>query len=309
VLSHAKVYAGVIEWNGIEIRGKVENPVITEEQAAIVTKRLERNKELSHGFGKRKPVTGRVFCGLCGRRYSLNNKKGCRCNGADPCNPVKCPAPIIGLKTLTECIYEALGIVMMDDEALIRRTAELRGQWERETAGVENKLREREAHLATFDKRRRLLSVQHELGGITDDEYQDRLKAVERERTEFAEQMDQLRRFTPAEEPPKPEVVREALRSVSSDWGKLFCQLAKGLPLIGMALAKGEERDRQIEQLMEKLDIKVTVCPGEDIKHPFTLDVSANIPIQRQEVREGVTMVLPSSLRCARRRQPLPETA
>lgn len=290
VLSHARVYAGILTWNGYTILGKVE-PIITEEEANIVAERLRKNQEKSYGFGKRKPLTGRIFCGLCGRRYSLEASKGCRCNGADPRNPVKCHAPKVGLKLLTDYVYEALGRVIMDDEALITRTAELREQWERETAGIEEKLREKEAQLATFNRRRRLLSIQHELGGITDDEYTSRLKAIKREEAEFTEQLAQLSRFTPAEEPPKPEDVREALLSVSSDYWVL-CQLGKAMPLIMAALAKDEEREKQIQQLVEKLDIKVIVYPG-DGKQQFKLDVLANIPIQKQEVREGV-MVSPS---------------
>jgi site-specific DNA recombinase len=198
VLSHARVYAGILEWNGYSILGKVE-PIITEDEANIIAERLKRNKEKSYGFGKRKPLTGRIFCGLCGRRYSLDAKKGCRCNGSDPRNPAKCPAPKIGLKTLTDCIYEALGLAMMDDEALIKRTAELREKWEKETVEIEGMFRDKKEQLANFDKRRRLLSVQHELGGITDDEYVSRFKAVKREEDEFTEQLTHLKKFTPAE--------------------------------------------------------------------------------------------------------------
>ena len=114
-----------------------------------------------------------------------------------------------------------------------------------------------------------------------------RLKAIRREEAEFTEQLAQLSRFTPAEEPPKPEDVRQALCSVSSDWGKLLCQLGKAMPLVTATLAKGEEREKQIQQLVEKLDIKAIVYPG-DGKQQFKLDVLANIPIEKQEVRDGV---------------------
>ncbi len=306
VLAHAKVYAGVIEWNGIEIRGKVEDPVITEEQATIIAKRLERNKELSHGFGRRKPETGRIFCGLCGRRYNLDSRKGCRCNGSDPRNPIKCPAPKLGLKKLVESIYQAVFTTFMDDETLLRRTAELRERWEKETAGIEEKLRDKEERLATFDQRRRLLSFQHESGGLTDDEYVDRLEAIEKEKVDFTGQMAQLSRFTPAEEPPRPEDVRQALVSTSSVWGNLLCKVVKAAPFIPIALTKGEEQEKKLDELYEWLDLKAIVYPGDNGR--FKLDVFVNIPIQRKEACEKV-MVSPSSLYYARQRQPPPGLA
>ncbi|MCJ7769739.1 MAG: recombinase family protein [Dehalococcoidales bacterium] len=198
VLSHAQVYAGHLKWNGYIIPEKVK-PIITDKDANIVAERLRRNKELSYGFGKRKPLTGRVFCGLCGRRYNLDANKGCRCNGSDPRNPIKCPAPKVSLKELTDIVYEAIFTAMMDDEALIKRTTELRELWERETAGIKEKLREKDVKLASFDKRRRLLSIQHELGGITSDEYLDRLSTIDKEKGEFTEQQTYLRKFTPME--------------------------------------------------------------------------------------------------------------
>ncbi len=292
VLAHAKVYAGIIEWNGIEIRGKVENPIITEGQATIIAKRLERNIELSHGFGKRKPETGRVFCGLCGRRYSLQARKGCRCNGSDPRNPVKCSAPKVGLKKLVESIYQAAFTAIMDNEAMIKRTAELREQWERETAGIEEKRCDKERQLATYDQRRRLLSYQHESGGLTDPEYLSRLEAIEKEKIEFTWQIAQISKFTPAEEPPKPEDVREALASIPSVWGRLLCQLGKAMPVVGIALAKGEEQEKKLDELYEWLDLKAIVYPGDNGR--FKLDVFVNIPIQRKEACEKV-MVSPSS--------------
>jgi hypothetical protein len=139
---------------------------------------------------------------------------------------------------------------------------------------------------------------------LSDDEYESRLKNVIGEEAEFTEQQSRLSRFTPAEEPPKPEDVRRALRALQSEspaWHKTFCiLLAKATPIIKIALAKGEERDKLIqelqdlaEKLIEKWDIKVIVSPG-DGGQQFKLDVLVNIPIKKQEVKECV-MVSPTS--------------
>jgi site-specific DNA recombinase len=297
VLSHAAVYAGHLTWDGHPIFGKVE-PIITEEEANIVTERLKKNKERSYGFGKRKPLTGRVICGLCGRRYNLDANKGCRCNGSDPRNPIKCLSPKVNLGKLTNLIYEAIFTVMMDDEVFIRKTEEVHEQWQRETAEIERKVGDKEAQLAVSEKRRRLLSFQHEMGGVTNEEYVDRLKDIAKERAELTEQIAQLRQFTPAEEPPNSEDVRKALRSVSSAWEKVVCQLAKGVPLLQIALAKDQEKDQQLEQLLDKLNVKAVVYPS-DSKERFKLDVLVNIPIQKQKVSDKV-IVSPLSLSCAR---------
>jgi hypothetical protein len=262
---------------------------------------------LSYGFGKRKPLTGRVFCGLCGRRYSLDANKGCRCNGNDPRNAVRCPSPKISLKKLTDWVYEAVFTVMMDDEALIRRTAEVHKRWEREQAGIENKLREKEAKVANFDKRRRLLSFQHEQGGLTDDEYLNRLNANDREKTEFIEQLKQLRQFKQLEEPPNPEDIKEALLTISSVWEQLACQLAKALPLVVTSLAKDQEKERQLAKIVEWLDVKSVVYPGDRDGKP-KLDIFVGLPIQRQEVSDKVK-VSPSLLGYDRRPRLLPGLA
>jgi hypothetical protein len=80
--------------------------------------------------------------------------------------------------------------------------------------------------------------------------------------------------------------------------------LAKAVPVVKVVLAKGEEQDKLIEELVEKLDIKVIVYPG-DGEQQFKLDILVSIPIKKQEVREYV-MVSQSSLYCARRLPPLP---
>ena len=288
VLSHANVYAGHLKWNGYSLLDKVQ-PIISEEIAGIIARKLQRNKELSYGFGRRKPLTSRVFCGLCGRRYSLDANKGCRCNGSDPRNPTACCAPKVGLKKLTDCVFEALAWILSDNEALLERTTEVREQWERQAAEIEEKRREKETRLAKFDQRRRLLSIQHELGGLTNDEYQDRLKDIKEEKAQLTEQIEQLASFTSAEEPPRPEDVREAIQALSSVREQIALMFLKALPLIKVALTKGDEQQKQIQELVEKLDIKVVINPGENGQQ-FKLDVLTNIPIKKQEVSNTVTV-------------------
>lgn len=294
VLSHANVYAGHLTWAGYPLSGKV-GPIITAEEANIVAERLKKNKELGYGFGRCKLLTGRIFCGLCGRRYSLQARKGCRCGGGDARNPVICPAPKIGFKELTDCVYAAVFAATMDDEALIRRTGEVWKHWEVGMAGIASKLHEKDRQLATFDRRRGLLSFQHESGGLTDKEYLSKLEAIKKGKIEVLEQLERLSRFTMAEEPPRPEEVRKTLANASSVWDSLLWKVVKAMPLVKIDLVKGEERQKQLDELYEWLGLKAMVYPDDNVG--FKLDIFVNIPIQRAEACEKV-MVSPSSVCC-----------
>ena len=81
VLAHSRVYAGELPYEDVVIKNKID-PIITIEDSQAISERLKRNQERSHGFGKRKWLTGRVFCGVCGGRYNLDSKRGCFCNRA-----------------------------------------------------------------------------------------------------------------------------------------------------------------------------------------------------------------------------------
>ena len=70
VLRHARRYAGIWDWKGYELKDLIP-PRISEEQAESILANLQRNRENSYGFGKKKWLTSRVICGVCGRRYNL----------------------------------------------------------------------------------------------------------------------------------------------------------------------------------------------------------------------------------------------
>jgi len=294
---------GLQFWDQNKIKGKVEKPIITEDLASIIAEKLKRNKELSYGFGKRKPLTGRTFCGLCDRRYNLDAKKGCYCNGSDPRNPNRCSAPRVGLKKLTNLAFGAVFTALMDNQALVKRSAELRERWEKETAEVARQLRDKESQREAFEKRRRLLSYQHEHGGLTDEEYDERRTNIKREEAALDEHLARLSNFTATAEPPKPDEVEGALSNLSSLSDTLGCLLAKAIPLIDIALTKGGEQEKKLQELAEKLDVKAVVYP-DDGEEGFRMDVFVNIPIERKALDDyPMIMVSPSSPRYAPQQQ------
>ncbi len=53
VLSHARMYAGEGRWSGIPIPNRVDNPVITLDEAEAIAEQLRMNQERSVGYGRR----------------------------------------------------------------------------------------------------------------------------------------------------------------------------------------------------------------------------------------------------------------
>jgi len=181
VMANARSYAGIITWSGIEIKGKVEDPIITEADAAVIADRIQQNKEKSYGFGKRKWLTGRVYCGICGRRFNLDSKKGCLCNGADNRSPAKCPAPKVGLTELSALAYGTMIMALSDPQAVIKQAQDSHDSWERQKQLHDELVIRNVKQQEESEKRRRLLSFQHEVGGITDVEYLKRLDKIKKE--------------------------------------------------------------------------------------------------------------------------------
>ena len=83
VLRNARRYAGIWHWGDYELRNLIPAR-ISEEQAERILANLKLNREKSFGFGKRKWLTSRVICGICGRRYALATKNSCICFRSDP---------------------------------------------------------------------------------------------------------------------------------------------------------------------------------------------------------------------------------
>ena len=120
-----------------------------------------------------------------------------------------------------------------------------------------------------------------------------RLEDIKKEKTELTEQLVQLKKFVAPMEPPRPAEIRKALSALSSVVEKSFVQLVKGVPLLLIGLARGEAQEKRIQQLLEKLEVKVVVYPA-DTRQRFTLNVLVKAPIKRHEIDDKV-MVSPSS--------------
>ena len=289
VLHNAPVYAGTIKWNGFEIRGKIES-IITEEDALAIEKRLRQNKERSYGFGKRKWLTGRVFCGTCGRRYALDERKGCYCNANVSTSPVKCHSPKVGLKELSALAYGSVITALSEPEAVIEKARIAHDAWEREKEDFEKFRTIRQDSERQKEMRRRALSIQHEMGGITDEEYQERLNQIRKE-ADHELNIDQSTFFK--EEPPTPEQIKQT-------YNRLIAY--KPLRLHFREVIRNPQ-DKLADELAGSLGLKVIIEQPKRPDHKFSARVLLNLPIIEEEIpfpdeEDSIAMVFRTSGYC-----------
>ena len=270
VLHNAHVYAGIIRWNGFVIRGKID-PIISEEDVVAIERRLKQNKEKSYGFGKRKWLTSRVFCGACGRRYALDARKGCYCNANTSVSPVKCHSPKVGLRELNALAYGAMMTALSEPEVVVEKAKIAHDVWEQEKEEFEKFLAMRQQSEHQKEMRRRALSVQHEMGGVTDEEYQKRLDQIRRE-AEHELDIDQSTFFK--EEPPTPEQIKETYNRLKA---------YKPLRLHFRGVIRNPQ-DKLADDLADSLGLKVVIEQPKKPNHKFSAKVLLNLPIREEEM-------------------------
>lgn len=268
ILHHARVYAGILKWNDIEIPGKVE-PIISLEVADAIEKQLQLNREHSFGFGKRKWFSGRVFCGVCNRRYILDKKKGCHCGANDKRSPIHCDSPKVSFSTLEKVLSKALLLAYTNEEAVVKRAKEAYQNWEHEMAGLQNRQVLLEHELSLLDERRHRISRQMELGGLTEDEYSERLGEIKSRQDEVLLAIDDIKKFkTEKPIPAEPEKIRAGF-----NWLK---RLHEQEPLL-ILLGKNQDKHRLGERLADILKFKSTIIPGND---SYKIEIRVNLPLE-----------------------------
>jgi len=303
VLNSAKVYAGLLHWREHEIRGKVE-PVITEAAAELILLRLKRNKELSYGAGKRMWITGRVFCSICGRRYVLDGRKGCHCNGNDNRVPNRCNSPKIPLHELNALAYGAMSFALIEPDAVVEQARKTHEAWQKEEHEWEALRQQAKSRRELREKRRRLLSFQHENGGLADAEYIQRLEALKKE------EQDDLALATFSEpEPLTPEQASE-----------MYDRLKAYKPLrLHFDEVLRDPRDKFADELAEKVGLKIYIAPRKSDGQKYSAYVTVNLPIPQIQLPfpddecssavVTIATVTQSSPNCAHQQQPPPAPA
>ena len=265
VLHNARRYAGIWHWGGYELRNLIP-PRISEEQAERILANLKRNHKQSLGFGKRKWLTSRVICGVCGRRYALNTKSGCICCRSDPmvAQP-PCPNLRVSWKRLSHVVWDTFIEAMTSFEALELCIKDKRRAWRVQKAKIERESKALEEHLRHLEQKRRQYSWQQAEGIITENELRTAFKQIQSEESVIKEQMSRLEKFR--KEPPPMDVA--TFKKLAEFWP---CEIMGNLH---------DAPDDVRARFAEMFDLHATIRP-DGSKDGYHVDLSANIPLEME---------------------------
>jgi DNA invertase Pin-like site-specific DNA recombinase len=263
VLKRARRYAGIWDWCGHEIT--LLPPIITLEQAGQILANLKRNKEKSLGYGKRKWLTSRVYCGLCGRRYILRVRNACAClrstteRAVPPCTNVT-----VSWKRLSGLVWYLFINCITSFDTLEVAVQDRREAWKAKKAEIETKARNLQEQVAKLQQKRRLYSWQ-QAEGIISEELLAAHKQLKSEESILNEQLARLEEFR--SEPSPPNVA--AFRKLAEYWsGEISYKLWD---------APDDVKDR----FAELFDLRATIHPDSS-KDGYHIDLTANMPLETE---------------------------
>jgi DNA invertase Pin-like site-specific DNA recombinase len=279
VLSNARRYAGIWHWGGYELRNLIP-PRISEEQAERILANLKRNHKQSLGFGKRKWLTSRVICGVCGHRYALNTKNGCVCYRSNPMmTQPPCPGVRVSWKRLSHVVWDTFIEAMTSFDALELCIKDKRRAWRVQKAKIECESKALEEHLRHLEQKRRQYSWQQAEGIITDDELRTAFKQIQSEESVIKEQMSRLDKFR--REPPPMDMA--TFKKLTEFWP---CEIMSKLH---------DAPDDVRARFAEMFDLYATIRP-DGSQDGYHVDLSANIPLEMEGDKPGAyDMVFGSS--------------
>jgi len=269
ILKHARVYAGYYRWGGLDITGLVP-PRISMEVAEVIEANMRRNKEKSYGWGKRKWLTGRVRCGICGGSYTLElGKKRCHCrrsNALERLTP-PCMAPKISYRKLEAMLWEALIANIIQPEVLKQKVSELRHKWGEERNALHHQLADLGDQIERLKNKNERLLWQHAEGFISDKELKKEYSATYANIKSLEERAMQLRVIAEQPAPPDPEKT------------DILGQIGWSFQWVNTKLSATEEQKAQIA---EAFGLHVTIFPAEGAQ--LRLQIGARIPLVASEI-------------------------
>jgi hypothetical protein len=266
VLRNARRYAGIWDWSGYELRDLIP-PRISEEQAERILANLKRNRENSYGFGKRKWLTSRVICGICGRKYNLRIKHGCACLRSDINKAYPpCPSPNITWKRLSYDVWDTFVQCLLGLDTLELMVDDKRHAWEKQKASMDRQIKEVREQLGKLQRKRRQYSWQQAEGVITDEELLSAHKQLRSEEDVLNGQLNRLEEFS--DEPLPPD--KATFERLANYWrGDLVGEL-------------DHASDELKAKFAEFFDLYITVHPEESSKG-YYFNITANIPLDIED--------------------------
>jgi hypothetical protein len=265
VLRNARRYAGIWDWGGYELRDLIP-PRITEEQAECILANLKRNRENSYGFGKRKWLTSRVICGICGRRYNLRIKHGCACLRSDINKAYPpCPSPNITWKRLSYEVWDTFVQCLLGLDSLELIVEDKRQAWQKQRASIERQIHGVREQLSKLHQKRRQYSWQQAEGIITEEELLAAHRQLRSEEGILNGQLNRLEDFSGEPAPPD----RATFEKMANHWrGYLVGEL-------------DHASDELRAKFAEFFDLYVTVHP-ESSSNGYHFNITANIPLEME---------------------------
>jgi hypothetical protein len=279
VLRNARRYAGIWHWGDYELRNLIPAR-ISEEQAENILANLKRNRKKSFGFGKRKWLTSRVICGICGHRYALNTNNGCVCLQSDPmvaqppCHNIR-----ISWHRLSPVVWETFIDAMTGFDALKLCVRDKRRAWKVQKTKIDRQVKALEEQIRHFEQKRRQYSWQQAEGIISEEELRMAFKQIKSEENLINEQMSRLEQFR--REPAPMDMA--TFKKLAEYWPS---EIASNL---------GKAPDDVKAKFAEMFDLHTTIRP-DGSKNGYHVDLMANIPLEMEGDKPGAyDMVFRSS--------------
>ena len=265
VLRHARRYAGIWDWSGYELKDLIP-PRISEEQAGSILAILQRNRENSYGFGKRKWLTSRVICGVCGRKYNLRKKHGCSCIRSEPMRAQPpCSNVRITWLRLSDLVWDTFVECITSFEALELAVKDKRQAWKTQKASMEQQVTGLQEQVDRLQRKKRLYSWQQAEGIITDQELLTAHRQIKSEESLLNTQMDRLEVFK-REMPP---LDMATFRKLAEYWSG------------DIAYDLWEATDEDKARFAELFDLQATILPDKSLKG-YHINISANVPLEME---------------------------
>jgi DNA invertase Pin-like site-specific DNA recombinase len=270
ILRNSRRYAGIWDWGGYQIKGLIP-PRISEDQAERILANLKRNRENSHGFGKRKWLTSRVICGICGHRYNLRVVRGCGCLYSDPMRALpQCPNVTIPWKRLSNTVWDTFVQCITGLDALELAVKDKRQTWKAQKARIERQVSGLKEQINRLEQKRRQYSWQQAEGIITGEELRTAHKQIKSEENIINEQLGRIEQFRG--EPAPPDMA--TFKKLAEYWtGAIASELDH---------ASDDVRAR----FAEFFDLHATILPDSSL-NGYHIDLTANIPLEMEGEKPG----------------------
>ena len=265
VLRNARRYAGIWDWGGYELKELIPARISKKQAEQILTK-LRRNSENSHGWGKRKWLTSRVTCGICGRNYNLRKKQGCECLRSDPmkANP-PCPNVKVTWLRLSSIVWHTFVECITTFEALELAVKDKRHAWKVQKASMEREVAALQEQISQLQKKKRLYSWQQAEGVITGEELLSAHKQLKSEEKLLNKQLARLETFKAEPAPPDLATFKKLAEFWSGD----------------IAHELWDATDETKSKFAELFDLHATIRADGSL-NGYHADLVANIPLEEE---------------------------